>query len=1274
MDRSQLNSLFGPEPLGSIYEGTHEISQRNPNTSGLQTLSNDKINILNDPLIKKVHDNIVSALKHTQEKIEKTQYKKSQNGADSHTNRPNNHLEKSNILDKSLKKSVDVFIVPLLRLLVQSGLYTTTSSCSGRITFFEKDRHYQTKNDFIYGRSGRFLYSSHSYIEQSAFDDILALIDSNPKSKFDCYKSEHEEEIDNNIQDSQTNCTHEHVYTENEVILKFEPFIVHVECKNIQDGRKLMDLCKSVGLKQSGISSFGKKIIVAIRGNGSLEAPVMIKKYRIENNLPHLLENQYLVNNEYLIYLINCCNRKMITNFYQFIRLYHRLKEEIKCNEQELKKDENKIIRYPIGPMCPNWLESDKEYTDLFSDGKLKYRSTFSFPFGVEIPVSVLSFSENSKHLLRTECCLTTSKRYVVAYGGVERGISKTVCVLDLKNVDAGFMVFDLGEHGPVSTTDSAMICDGDVFITHGGMKNIKSDSNEVYLLHVYEEDSGITAVKWYKCEVKGSTVPRPRYRHSMCLKKRTLIAESKDSTPSFCTYETKFFVAGGLSTVYQPYDEHCIWTCTLTYKISGNAVLSPMVEWTCLHLSTSDPWIRGSLAYQEATDTLFFIGGFKSFHEPYSEDEYITKISGLDFKSMKLINFTTIPSRFLKSGNNSESRTPGDKETNPLLIAKCFPNKRIIHRLIKMTDDDYLLVGRHAIKDCRCEVWYFNLREFVWHKSFEMDSGAIRGFGSCLVRYEKGNCKHLELWMAGGGIPIGYTIGSVYDPPVRIILYCNNNCCGNEGHECGNYIEPPFDKDSFKETGSDDSYNYMGMYIVLENQSMLKKIKTLCEQHGAFDKSRKIQELTHSNKYLFHYSTCNDNSDLKLCSRCYERSRCGFCHGCSSCNRTKYVVGAPCFLVPVLRRFEHNELDNAPTFNIFSNAHLNKKAAQNPKDKLLSILKSEVNESEVDASVMGTALLITNSLRTPFPLDSIDWKTVSSEFNVQSVALAGEIEGEKRQRRIELLYGPEEVSVKENGVTYRFNITKNMFSKGNSYERIRLVKTYFDQQAKESVQTAASTKSELIVDLFCGIGYFSVPILKFTDKKRVSKIVCVDINDEAIKYININCGSNKIDKDRIETHLEDCSKFGETFGLDYVGKADRILLGLLPSSEVGWIPALRALNKKVGGILHIHGLTECKSTFVFEVLKSSESWESYVVKHGYSGSLNKGDSIGENHVKDFGLYTLKRFHQLCNSLSFMKHCCWLLEVLHIRTVKHYSPNMYHGVVDLKLTPISLNS
>lgn len=70
-----------------------------------------------------------------------------------------------------------------------------------------------------------------------------------------------------------------------------------------------------------------------------------------------------------------------------------------------------------------------------------------------------------------------------------------------------------------------------------------------------------------------------------------------------------------------------------------------------------------------------------------------------------------------------------------------------------------------------------------------------------------------------------------------------------------------------------------------------------------------------------------------------------------------------------------------------------------------------------------------------------------------------------------------------ENGVSYKFDLTKSMFSRGNISEKIRFSKF--------------SVSNEIIVDMFAGIGYW---VLQLSKKKPPSKVYCVDINPNAIE------------------------------------------------------------------------------------------------------------------------------------------------------------------------------
>ncbi|MBI2579738.1 MAG: class I SAM-dependent methyltransferase family protein [Candidatus Aenigmarchaeota archaeon] len=152
-------------------------------------------------------------------------------------------------------------------------------------------------------------------------------------------------------------------------------------------------------------------------------------------------------------------------------------------------------------------------------------------------------------------------------------------------------------------------------------------------------------------------------------------------------------------------------------------------------------------------------------------------------------------------------------------------------------------------------------------------------------------------------------------------------------------------------------------------------------------------------------------------------------------------------------------------------------------------------------------------------------------------------VEGELRRPKILKLGGNgTETTHKESGILYNLDAAKVMFSKGNHFERRRLLKQ-------------AGT-NEVIVDMFAGIGYFSLPLAR-----HVRKVYSLEKNPVAFRYLKENIKLNKLSN--IEAVNADCREAA------LEGVADRLIMGYFPGTERFLPFALKML--KDGGIVHFH-------------------------------------------------------------------------------------------------------
>lgn len=110
---------------------------------------------------------------------------------------------------------------------------------------------------------------------------------------------------------------------------------------------------------------------------------------------------------------------------------------------------------------------------------------------------------------------------------------------------------------------------------------------------------------------------------------------------------------------------------------------------------------------------------------------------------------------------------------------------------------------------------------------------------------------------------------------------------------------------------------------------------------------------------------------------------------------------------------------------------------------------------------------------------------------------------------------------------------------------------------------------------------------------------------------------------------------------------ADRVNLGLIPSSEESWPTACRALRKETGGFLHIHANVDImKSSAKAQKGEQKQEWIEWAEK-----SRSRIKQLLDERTRDNeGLE-------------------WRVENRHIEYVKSYGPRVDHLVLDLECRP-----
>lgn len=213
----------------------------------------------------------------------------------------------------------------------------------------------------------------------------------------------------------------------------------------------------------------------------------------------------------------------------------------------------------------------------------------------------------------------------------------------------------------------------------------------------------------------------------------------------------------------------------------------------------------------------------------------------------------------------------------------------------------------------------------------------------------------------------------------------------------------------------------------------------------------------------------------------------------------------------------------------------------------------------------------------------------------VKRIVKLGRINGVKREPDVEILVGDNTETIhRENHCFFKLDVAKIMWSKGNTTERQRIAKIVED--------------GEIVVDMFAGIGYFSIPMAVHSNP---GKIYSIEINPVSYSYLNENIMLNKAEG-IIEPILGDCREVAPK------GIADRVLMGYIGNTHEFLDAAMEIV--KPGGIIHYH-------ESVPDLLKFKRPPQRII-------DAAKGRDV---------------------------------EILKKRIIKKYSPGVYHVVVDAKI-------
>ncbi|SCU90272.1 LANO_0D08174g1_1 [Lachancea nothofagi CBS 11611] len=228
-------------------------------------------------------------------------------------------------LDLSPKGTIDELCVPIMKLINSHKDMVTTSSCSGRLSVFVEGN--KLHNDGLKsggkGEGGKWLFVTHDRDQVRNWDHRI--------TEPVVYNTD----LGGAPLDSSTRY----------ILYKYEPFILHVKCRDFQSASKLFNTAMSCGFRESGI---GSNNIVALRVNIKLDVPIGFMDDSTGQLVFFVTQNYINIINEMTLTKYTENSKKM-QELYEKIELQIVTSKEPASDKQVETKEERRVRKRKEG-------------------------------------------------------------------------------------------------------------------------------------------------------------------------------------------------------------------------------------------------------------------------------------------------------------------------------------------------------------------------------------------------------------------------------------------------------------------------------------------------------------------------------------------------------------------------------------------------------------------------------------------------------------------------------------------------------------------------------------------------------------------------------------------------------------------------------------------------------------------------------------------------------------------------------------------------------------